>query len=252
MQSDNPSNFPRLGGARRGAIVCLTVSWLLASCSTTKNLALETTFPVPLVNKVPVTMGVHLDEELLGFVYNETIEKKGEWNVDVGSVQTELFDNLATGLFEKHQMINADAAPGLDGILKPAIEELQFSLPSQTRSNFYEVWIRYNFELYDSNGNRIGDWPLPAYGKASKEDFSSSSSGVTAAAVAACRDAMAFFVLNFGKVPAVRQWLAAGKPQKPPPPPAETGTDSDNPGLTQEGTAETEAGEATQDEETSS
>lgn len=249
MHSDNPLRFSSLSRKSSRVFTCLAASCLLASCTSTKNLALETTFPVPLVNKVPVTLGVHLDEELLGYVYTEEIEKKGEWNVDVGAVQTELFDNLATGLFEGHQIISADVAPGLDGILKPKIEELQFSLPSQTRSNFYEVWIRYNFKLYDSNGNPIGDWPLPAYGKASNEDFSSSSSGVKAAAIAACRDAMAFFVLNFNKVPAVQQWLAAGKPQRPPAPPVETGEAA---GPEDPGTAEKTATEASENEETNS
>lgn len=252
MHSDQPFRIHSLGHISSRILACLAASWLIAGCTSTKNLALETTFPVPLVNKVPVTLGLHLDEELLGYVYTEQIEKKGEWNVDVGAVQTELFDNLATGLFAGHQIISADVAPGLDGILKPNIEELQFSLPSQTRSNFYEVWIRYNFELYDSNGNPIGDWPLPAYGKASKEDFSSSSSGVKAAAIAACRDAMAFFVLNFNKVPAVQQWLAAGKPQKPPAPPVESSEAANPTGLTDPGSAEKTATEASENEETNS
>ncbi|NKB97997.1 MAG: hypothetical protein GKR90_05805 [Pseudomonadales bacterium] len=196
----------------------LVIGFLLSACAGTKNLALDTTFPVPLIDKLPMRLGVYLDEDLRGYVYNEKLEKKGEWNVDVGSVQTELFTNLAAGLFEGHQLVTETSAPNFDGVLEPEITDLQFSLPTQTRSNFYEVWIRYNFKLYDSNGNTIGDWPLPAYGKASKEDFSSASSGVEAAAVAACRDAMAFFVLNFQKVPAVKQWLAAGKPQLPPAP----------------------------------
>jgi hypothetical protein len=193
----------------------LLIALLLSACAGTKNLALDTTFPIPLVDKLPMRLGVYLNDDLTEFVYNEKFEKNGEWNVDVGSVQTELFTNLASGLFEGYQLVAQNSAPDFDGVLAPEITDLQFSLPAQTRSNFYEVWIRYNFKLYDSNGNTVGDWPLPAYGKASKEDFSNASSGVKAAAVAACRDAMAFFVLRFQKVPAVKQWLAAGKPQKP-------------------------------------
>lgn len=190
----------------------------LIGCAGTKNVALETTFPVPLMDKIPVSLALHLDDELLNFIYQEKIEKEGEWNVNLGAVQGELFENLATGLFENHALVVANLAPGFDGVLKPKIDDLQFSLPAHTRSDFYEVWIRYSFELYDSNGNSLGSWPLPAYGKASKRDFGSASSGVKAAAIAACRDAMAFFALNFAKVPQVRQWLAAGKPQQPPPP----------------------------------
>ena len=210
---------------RLGLIVC--VSFGLASCASTKNLVLDTTFPVPLMNKVPVRLAFHLDDTLLSYVYSEKIEKKGQWNVELGSVQTKLFNNLAAGIFEQHTIVATNSAPGLDGVLKPSITDLQFSLPDQTRSDFYEVWIRYNFDLYDSNGNPVGNWPLTAYGKASKNDFSSSSSGVEAAAIAACRDAMAFFAINFTKVPIVKKWFANGKPQKPPaaPSPAESAED---------------------------
>lgn len=202
-----------------GLLILFVALGTLAGCAGTKKVALEGTFPIPLMNKAPVRLGLHLDDELLSFVYTEEVEKEGEWNVDLGSVQTELFENLAAGLFEAHGVVKANAAPGFDGVLKPRIDDLQFSLPAQTRSNFYEVWIRYSFDLYDSNGNAIGNWPLPAYGKASKRDFGSASAGVEAAAIAACRDAMAFFALNFNKVPPVRQWLADGKPQQPPPAP---------------------------------
>ena len=190
------------------------------------------------MDKIPLNLGIHLDEELLGFIYKEKVEKEGEWNVDLGSVQTELFENLSSGLFEGHTLVETNSAPGFDGVLKPKIDDLQFSLPAHTRSNFYEVWIRYSFELYDSNGNTIGSWPLPAYGKASKRDFGSASVGVEAAAMAACRDAMAFFALNFAKVPQVRQWLADGKPQQPPPPPPAPAAGSESGSGSESGDAE--------------
>ena len=199
---------------RLGLIVW--VSFGLAGCASTKNLALDTTFPIPLMNKIPVRLAFHLDDALLSYVYSEKIAKKGQWNVELGSVQTKLFNNLAAGIFEQYTLVTDNSAPGLDGVLQPSITDLQFSLPDQTRSDFYEVWIRYNFDLYDSNGNSVGNWPLTAYGKASKNDFSSASTGVEAAAIAACRDAMAFFAINFTKEPIVKKWLAGGKPQKPP------------------------------------
>jgi hypothetical protein len=35
----------------------------------------------------------------------------------------------------------------VDGVLTPTIEEVQFSTPDQTRSDYFEVWVRYRFEL---------------------------------------------------------------------------------------------------------
>ena len=54
-------------------------------------------------------------------------------------------------------------------------------MPDQTRSNYYEVWIRYKFELFDREGGLIGDWNLPAYGKASNKNYGSSTAGLQAA-----------------------------------------------------------------------
>ncbi len=206
------------------AAICIA----LCACSGTKRLEIDDNFPVPLMDKAPVNLGIHLDEDLTGYTHTETIEKKGTWEVSIGPAQQKLFDNLASGVFEGYAFVNDTAIIGtatentLDGVLKPTIKEVQFSLPVQTRSNYYEVWIRYEFQLYDKAGTLIGDWNLPAYGKASKKNYGSSSRGLQAAAMAACRDAMAFFSINFSREPVVRKWLTAGKPQQPAPPPTQT------------------------------
>lgn len=189
-----------------------TLLLVLAGCSGTKNVLPQANFPIPLVDKTPITMGIHLDPALREYVYTETVGKKGEWNVALGPVQVELFNNLAQGMFAEYTVVEGDAEPigsveGVDAVLRPSIAELQFALPEQTRSNYYEVWIRYNFQLFDANGTLISEWPLPAYGKANKNDFGNSNRGVEAAALAACRDAMAFFAINFDRDPAVKQWL---------------------------------------------
>lgn len=199
---------------------------LLSGCTTsTKRLELEGSFPIPLIAKSPVNLGIHLDDTLTSFAYKETIEKKGSWEVFLGPAQKELFGNLATGVFQDYQFVDGlEVDEPLDGVLKPAIAEVQFALPSQTRSDYYEVWIRYDFILYDRAGTPVGKWKLPAYGKASKDNYGSKSNGLQAAALAACRDAMAFFSINFAREPVVQQWIAAGKPLMPPP----VGTDNNN------------------------
>lgn len=200
------------------ALTLLFCLLLVSGCAGTKQLAIDTTFPVPVIEKAPVSLGIFLDDTLVNYAHKETIDQSGTWEVQIGQAQTQLFTNLATGLFESYTFVsdNTVAAP-MDGVLKPNITEVQFSVPAQTRSDYYEVWVRYEFELYDREGNVVGSWKLPAYGKASKNNHGSSSNGLQAAAIAACRDAMAFFSINFTREPAVQKWLAAGKPSQPAP-----------------------------------
>lgn len=198
-------------------LVCtITATLALCGCAGTKQLAIDTSFPIPIMEKTPVNLGIYLDDTLTQYAHKERIDNAGEWEVQIGAAQQQLFDNLAKGVFESHTFVssNTGEAP-LDGVLKPNITDVQFSIPAQTRSNYYEVWIRYEFELFDRAGNAVGSWKLPAYGKASKKNYGSSSKGLEAAALAACRDAMAFFSINFAREPAVQKWLTAGKPLMP-------------------------------------
>jgi hypothetical protein len=198
-------------------LVCaITAALALFGCTGTKQLAIDNSFPIPIMEKTPVNLGIYLDDTLTQYAHKERIENAGEWEVQIGAAQKQLFDNLAKGLFENHTFVssNSGEAP-LDGVLKPNITDVQFSIPAQTRSNYYEVWIHYEFELFDRAGNPVGEWKLPAYGKASKNNYGSSSNGLEAAALAACRDAMAFFSINFAREPAVQKWLTAGKPLMP-------------------------------------
>lgn len=200
----------------RMAFLLAAGTLLSTGCVSGKKLEIEGAFPVPILAKAPVRLGLHLDDELLQYTHTETIEKKGEWEVAVGPIQEALFATLAEGVFEAYELVDEVAAAGLDGVLKPSITEVQFSLPAQTRSTYYEVWIRYNFQLYDRLGNLVGTWDLPAYGKANNRDFGSSTNGLEAAAMAACRDAMAFFSINFAREPVVRKWIDAGMPAAAP------------------------------------
>ncbi len=204
---------------RPGRALLLGVSVLVTACAGTTQVSLDDTFPVPVMEKTPLRLGILLDETLTGYTFSEKVDKRGEWAVDIGAVQEGLFTNLATGMVQQFDMVDALTGHAMEGVLRPTITDMQFSLPAQTRSNFYEVWIRYEFELFDANGNLVSRWPLPAYGKANNKDYGGSSSGIRAAAIAACRDAMAFFAINFTREPAVNKWLAAGKPSQPPPPP---------------------------------
>ena len=79
----------------------------------------------------------------------------------------------------------------LDGVLAPAIEQVQFSTPEQTRSDFYEVWIRYRMRLFDADGTMRKEWPLIGYGKANNRNGGDAGECLNEATIWALRDAAA-------------------------------------------------------------
>jgi hypothetical protein len=194
------------------AIVGLVIAGIMTACGGA-SVAVPSNFPVPLVDKLPLRMGVHLNADLLAYVHSENLEKSGDWKIDLGGAQQSMFNNLASGMFDQFEFVADPQSPSseLDGVLVPNIEEVQFSIPAQTRSDYYEVWIRYQFKLYSGDGQLLADWPLTAYGKANQRNYGMQTDqpGLQAAALAACRDAMAFFTVQFQGVPPVKNWLAA-------------------------------------------
>ena len=181
----------------------------LAGACAGGSVAVPTGFPVPLVEQVPLPVGIHLDDALNGYIHAESIEGQGDWEIELGSAQRSMFDNLLQGMFIGHRFVEKPDAHNADvaGVLVPSIEELQFTLPAQTRTEYHEVWIRYRFRMLDNRGNVLGDWPLTAYGKSHQQNHGGASASLRAAALDACRDAMADFSIRFRSFPGVQDWL---------------------------------------------
>jgi hypothetical protein len=186
---------------------------LLSACMTTNVELPVTQFPVPLMEKLPVRMGFYLSEELLTYQFREDLGQNGTFEIEIGEAQPTMFQNLLTGMFAQAIRVDSTAVPAglVDAVLVPSIAEMQFSTPQQTRTDYFEVWVRYQFQLYGTDGTLIGDWPLTAYGKANTQNYMLSTTAPTLrlAAFNACRDAMAFFTVQFRTVPVVQQWLKA-------------------------------------------
>jgi len=193
-------------------VVCLTS--LLIGCAGA-DVAVDSQFPPPLVNRIDLSMGIHLSEELTSFVHEEDLDNNGEWRINIGSAQQRMFSALFEGMFRSHQIVVTpdEENTNVDGVLSPTISELQFTIPSQTRSDYFEVWIKYQMRLYDNTGDLVAEWPLTAYGKANTKNFgfmeSASAPGMRQATTEALRDAMAFFSLQFTQVPEVKKWLSS-------------------------------------------
>ena len=196
---------------KRFALGCgLLALW---GCAGANVAVLSSELPVPLMEQIDLNLGIRLSDELLAYEHNEDLKKNGKWRIELGSAQPLMFDNLATGMFAQHEMLTGDAnaSSAVEAVLVPSIKQLQFAIPSQTKGDFFEVWIQYEFELLDPSGAQIAQFPLTAYGKANSRDFGfledTENGALGLAAKVALRDAMAFFTLRFQRIPQVAAWL---------------------------------------------
>ena len=182
---------------------------LLFGC-TGANVVVETVVPSPLVDRVPLRVGVFFDESLKGYVHEESVEDHGKFRIELGTVQVPVFERVFDALFEESVALpSMEASDGVSAVIVPVFEELQFAIPAQTRSQFFEVWIKYRIDVYDPDGELLAQWPLPAYGKSNEKNFGfmedSKGSGLTEASVRALRDAAAHLSFYFPRVPEIER-----------------------------------------------
>ncbi len=169
--------------------------------------------PTPLVNKLPLTIGVYYDENFSSYSYTEINDRTGKDQLIVtsGSSQVNLFNTLLPAVFESvvqiEDMNSIEGFSNIDAILVPGIEEFQLGLPEKTNLDVYEIWVKYNLRLSKADGDYIADWVMTAYGKSPKENFKTQDEGVNRAAEIALRDMAASFAIGFSNIPGVNEWL---------------------------------------------
>jgi hypothetical protein len=163
-----------------------------------------------LVSKLPVNIGVYYDPAFSQHVYREASEDRENWSIDTGSSQVSTFTKVLDSMFARVVPVSqAPPAPaaGVDAVLVPAIEDIQFATPTETRLEFYEAWIKYRVKLIDTDGGIVADWEFTAYGKSPKVFFTRAGEGLQNAMGVALRDAGAKLATGLPEVPEVKAWL---------------------------------------------
>ena len=74
----------------------------------------------------------------------------------------------------------------------------KFSVPTQSKTEAFAVWIRYRLRVFDREGNNASNWTVSAYGKSRKQGISGSDA-LQRAAVLAMRDAAALIIMQMDK-----------------------------------------------------
>ena len=180
---------------------------LLIGCSS--EVVVESKFPTPLVEPLPVRMGIIYSEELHNYIYTEELPEQSVWTIDLGDANLAMLQPLFSQMFSETREVSAvptTAADGtLDGVIEPNLAKFEFDVPVGERDKFVEVWMQYELTLYEPNGDKVVTWPVSGYGKA--ELGRNREEAVQRAAIVAMREVGATISTKFADQPQVSTWL---------------------------------------------
>ena len=180
--------------------LAILISLVASGCAS--NVKVEyPTIPDPLIDKLPMDIALRIPDEFYDFSHEENVLGKETWSIQLGSANAMFFEQLFGYMFDNVIVLSAtdDALDyEFDALIEPHIEGFEFSVPNQSKTDAFAVWIRYRIQIFDSAGNRASTWTVSAYGKSQKEGLGGSKS-LRRAAVLAMRDAAALILLQMDK-----------------------------------------------------
>jgi len=198
----------------RTALLGLLLAGLVSGCGS--NVTLKTpTIPQPLLERIPMSIGLRMPENFEHFVHQEKVFGREEWSIDLGRSNAALFEQLFGHMFAGVIVLGPDDDPQLlplDALIEPSIDAFEFSTPEQSNTDAFAVWIRYRMKVYDREGKLVSNWPVSAYGK-SLTTTMKRSAALQRAAILAMRDAAALMIMKFDNVTRISS-LAGASPTR--------------------------------------
>ena len=203
----------------------------LAAAGCGSNVRLDPpTIPEPLVNSSPLHIALRVPPEFENFVHTEEVLGNEEWTIDLGRSNAVFFEQLFRYMFDEVTILGPDDDETLvdfDALVEPNIDAFEFSVPAQTKTDSFAVWIRYRLKVFDPSGRMIGDWPVSAYGK-SLTTLMGGDAALQRAAVLAMRDAAALMIFRFDPNEFMRLLGQSAATNAPAPATAEDDASEDN------------------------
>jgi hypothetical protein len=183
---------------------------LLAACNSVR-VAPEGVLPKALVQPMQAHIGLVLDDELRHFKHEET-RSSADWSVDLGPGHEQLLKAVFGASFASvdvfHNVDEARAASGLQGIFAPHIEQYSFASARETGGIYWAVTIRYRIGVLSPQGEPADSLTLTGYGSAG--DAGRAAPSLVNATRAAMRDAAAKLLVQMPRQP-VAERLVAGE-----------------------------------------
>jgi hypothetical protein len=174
---------------------------VIAGCGGANVTMHNPTIPEPLIDKMPLTVAAKFPDVFDNYVHEEQVIGKQKWSIDLGDANRIFFTKLFDSMFSDFSVVSNDIDSQdltVDAIIEPSIDAFEFSVPSQSQTDDFAVWIRYRIKIFDREGVQIANWPIAAYGKSRSSTFDRDDA-LRRAAVLAMRDAAALIILQMDK-----------------------------------------------------
>lgn len=208
----------------RSALLGALLAGMMAGCGSNVTLP-SPTIPKPLVEQIPMSVGLRMPADFEMFVHEEMVYGKQDWSINLGRSNAALFEQLLKFMFAGVTKVGADDDPlsmPLDALIEPSIDAFEFSTPEQSNTDAFAVWIRYRIKVYDRKGKLVSNWPVSAYGK-SQTTTLGKTDALQRAAVLAMRDAAALMIMKFDDVTRISSLADSSRDATPIAQPKENG-----------------------------
>lgn len=151
-----------------GSGVAVLLALLLSACAPTR-LSTQSQLPPPLLERLPVRVGIHYSQEFREYVHKET-RGEIEYEVTLGPAHVTNLDWLLGAMFAELVPVEdptrvADHLPPLAFVLEPKFEEYSFLTPKDVAGEAFIVTIRYQLTLFDGSGGRVDSFTYTGYGR---------------------------------------------------------------------------------------
>lgn len=176
----------------------MLIAGLISGCAGSNVTLNLPAIPTPLIDKIPASVGLRMPANFYNYVHEEQVYGREEWSIDLGDSNAALFTQLFKYMFREVVVLNDNDDPkmfAIDALIEPSIDAFEFSVPNQSKTDSFAVWIRYRIKVFDYDGNEVANWPVSAYGKSQTASVSGSQA-LQRAAILAMRDAAALMIMK--------------------------------------------------------